>query len=154
MNNMRVYISGKIGEKVISDETRQKFSKAQKVLEDRLSDMSTVINPASEEFQKTMEQAFKWREIPMNYQDILLYDLQWLRTCDAIYMLEDWQQSPGGNTEYHFSIATGKKVFFQGFSQALKHIRENYDTCPEGFEYNEWTNDKAREIWIPIEEER
>lgn len=78
---MRVYISGKIGEEVISDETRQKFAAAQKMLEDRLSDMSTVINPASEEFQETMEQAFKWREIPMNYQDILLYDLQWLRTC-------------------------------------------------------------------------
>lgn len=47
---MRVYISGKIGEEVISDETRQKFAAAQKMLEDRLSDMSTVINPASEEF--------------------------------------------------------------------------------------------------------
>ena len=97
---MRVYISGKIGEEVISDETRQKFAAAQKMLEDRLSDMSTVINPASEEFQETMEQAFKWREIPMNYQDILLYDLQWLRTCSAIYMLEDWGHSPGGATEF------------------------------------------------------
>lgn len=150
---MRVYISGKIGEDVISDETRQKFAEAQKVLEDRLSDMSTVVNPASEEFQETMEQAFKWREIPMNYQDILLYDLQWLRTCSAIYMLEDWGHSPGGTTEFYFAKATGKKIFFQDFSQALKYIRENYDTCPEGFEYNEWTNDKAREIWIPIEEE-
>lgn len=151
---MRVYISGKIGEEVISDETRQKFAEAQKMLEDRLSDMSTVINPASEEFQETMEQAFKWREIPMNYQDILLYDLQWLRTCSAIYMLEDWIHSPGGTTEFYFAQATGKKIFFQDYSQAQTYIHMNYDTCPEGYEYNEWCNDKAREIWIPIEEER
>ena len=151
---MRVYISGKTGEEVISDETRQKFAEAQKMLEDRLSDMSTVINPASEEFQETMEQAFKWREIPMNYQDILLYDLQWLRTCSAIYMLEDWGHSPGAATEFNFAQAAGKKIFFQDFSQAQTYIRRYHDTCPEGFEYNEWCNDKAREIWIPIDPER
>ena len=151
---MRVYISGKIGEEVISDETRQKFAEAQKMLEDRLSDMSTVINPASEEFQETMEQAFKWREIPMNYQDILLYDLQWLRTCSAIYMQEDWGRSPGAATEFDFAEATGKKIFFQDYSQAQTYIHRCYEKCPEGFEYNEWCNDKAREIWIPIEEER
>lgn len=118
---MRIYISGKIGEEVISDETRQKFAAAQKMLEDRLSDMSTVINPASEEFQETIEQAFKWREIPMNYQDILLYDLQWLRTCSAIYMLEDWGHSPGGATEFYFAKATGKKIFFRTLARH-RHI--------------------------------
>ena len=32
---MKVYISGKIGEAVISDETRQKFDAAEKMLQDK-----------------------------------------------------------------------------------------------------------------------
>lgn len=39
---MRVYISGKIGEEVISDATRQKFAKAEKMLQDRGYDVFNI----------------------------------------------------------------------------------------------------------------
>lgn len=117
---MRVYISGKIGEEVISDATREKFDRAQKMLEAHFNpEYDTIVNPASEAFQDTMKQAFDWRELRRNLPDILLFDLQWLRTCDAIYMLGDWIESDGANVELDFARAVGMKVLWQREDDAL-----------------------------------
>ena len=111
---MRVYISGKIGEEVISDATRAKFARAERMLERHFNtEFDMIVNPASEAFQDTMKQAFEWRELRRNLPDILLFDLHWLRTCDAIYMLADWTDSDGANVELDFARATKKRIFWE-----------------------------------------
>lgn len=52
---MRIYISGKIGEMVIGEATRQKFDKAQKELEAKGHE---VFNPTSEEWQHHLIQGY------------------------------------------------------------------------------------------------
>ncbi len=108
----RIYISGKIGEEVISEATRQKFAKAERALGEHFNlDFCEIINPASEAYQETMDVDFRWRQIPKNLPDILLYDLQWLRTCDAICLLHDWGESSGARAELAFAQATGIRVY-------------------------------------------
>lgn len=111
---MRVYISGKIGEEVISEATREKFARAERMLENHFNpEFNMIVNPAGEAFQDAMKQAFEWRELRRNLPDILLFDLQWLRTCDAIYMLADWTDSDGANVELDFARATKKRIFWE-----------------------------------------
>jgi hypothetical protein len=52
---MKVYISGKIGEEVISDATRQKFVRAEKMLEAKGYD---VFNPTDPEWQYIQSRCF------------------------------------------------------------------------------------------------
>ena len=134
---MRIYISGKIGEEVISEATRAKFSRAERMLERHFNpEFDMIVNPASEAFQDAMKQAFEWRELRRNLPDILLFDLQWLRTCDAIYMLADWTESDGANVELDFARATGKRIFWE---------REEDAQCFYG------DDETAEDVWLPIE---
>lgn len=136
---MRVYISGKIGEEVISEATREKFARAERMLEQHFNpEFDMIINPASEAFQDTMRQAFEWRELRRNLPDILLYDLQWLRTCDAIYFLDDWDKSSGANVEHSYAMATGKKMLWQRLEDAQVFHGDN---------------ETADDVWLPTEEE-
>ena len=48
---MKVYISGKIGEEVISEATRQKFAKAEEMLKAKGYE---VFNPCDERWQRTL----------------------------------------------------------------------------------------------------
>ena len=130
---MKVYISGKIGEEVISEGTRRKFARAEEMLRAK---GHTVVNPASEEFQMTMETEFMIFRSFMCYESILLYDLGWLRTCTAIYMLADWQESNGANVELDFATATGKQRFWEREDDAKIF-------CDESGNY--------QDVWLPIE---
>ena len=134
---MRIYISGKIGEEVISEATREKFARAERMLEKHFNtEFDMIVNPASEAFQDAMKQAFEWRELRRNLPDILLFDLQWLRTCDAIYMLADWTESDGANVELDFARATKKRIFWE---------REEDAQCFYG------DDETAEDVWLPIE---
>ena len=135
---MRIYISGKIGEEVISEAPREKFARAERMLEKHFNtEFDMIVNPASEAFQDAMKQAFEWRELRRNLPDILLFDLQWLRTCDAIYMLADWTESDGANVELDFARATKKRIFWE---------REEDAQCFYG------DDETAEEVWLPIDE--
>lgn len=116
---MTVYISGKIGEEVISEATRQKFAKAQKEPESKGHE---VFNPTSEEWQNHLMHGYgadiQQRIAPpggpiSKYAYFLLRDQMALATKDAIYMLSDWKDSAGARTELMFALATGKKVIFE-----------------------------------------
>ncbi len=157
---MRIYISGKIGEEVISDATRQRFEKAQKMLEERLSDQSYVCNPVDDLFQLTMDTDFHWRQMKKSYSEILLYDLNWLHTCNAIYMLDGWKDSPGAQTEYKFAVATGKKIFYESKKDAINHLWDVFLGNPEHGKLslskgtklaNEYAQQHLDEVWLPIE---
>ena len=53
---MTIYISGKIGETVVSEATRKKFAEAQHLLEEEGFE---VFNPTSEEWQKDLIQGYE-----------------------------------------------------------------------------------------------
>lgn len=88
---MIIYISGKItGDPCY----RYKFSEAEK----RLREMGhIVINPAAIFCGKS-------------YKDFIDVDLTLLSKCDAIYMLEGWEDSKGAQLEKHYAEVVGLKV--------------------------------------------
>ena len=139
----RVYISGKIGEEVISEGTRQKFAKAEEMLKAKGFE---VFNPTCVEWQRHVRKMFEkdreakepWLEgqFPDLYGYTLLRDQMVLSTKDAIYMLADWTQSAGSNVELYFARATGKQIFWENKEDALVFGDDDNN-------YN---------VWLPIEE--
>ena len=112
---MKIYMSGKIGEKVISDATRQKFAKIQKMVE---AQGHTVFNPVSDEWQDYLRTWMKGHDIYLHnngiseYTETLRLDIGVLIKCDAIYMLPDFIDSPGAKAEHAFAIACKMQVFY------------------------------------------
>ena len=115
-----IYISGKIGEKKLSAATIRKFEVAQNRL---LEEGWAVINPASESFQLNAQKHVrieekKWQDLKCGefkwYNWLLLWDMHMLAICDAIYMLKDWQDSPGATAEYYYAKACGKEIMYEG----------------------------------------
>ena len=107
----RIYISGKIGEEVLSKATLEKFAKAQRMLEAKGFD---VFNPTTSGLGAHAESLAKAADYKTSfYQEILLCDLAQLAQCEAIYMLADWPQSNGANVELDFATATGKHRYWE-----------------------------------------
>lgn len=144
---MRIYISGKIGEEVISEATREKFARAERMLRAKGYE---VFNPADPFFNRCIvdsarrawnrdkEQAasngdWEWDE-PL-YDYILLEDLHTLHGCDAIYMLADWEESDSANVELDFARATKKRIFWER--------KEDAQLNSEDF-------NKYEDAWLPI----
>ena len=113
---MKVYISGKIGEEVISDATRQKFARAEKMLKAKGYD---VFNPTDPDWIECLRQNYRsavesfGNEVVPKYEYILLKDIVKLSKADAIYMLADWEYSHGCHVELDFAFATGKKLLWE-----------------------------------------
>lgn len=113
-----IYISGKMGEKVLSRETRRKFEIAQY---DLTEEGWKVCNPACHMYQREMQiQVEKARQrCPQNncnfdtYTYALLYDMHSVAACDAIYMLKDWYDSLGATAEFYYAKACGKEIVFE-----------------------------------------
>lgn len=135
---MKVYISGKIGEEVISEATRQKFARAEEMLKAKGHE---VTNPASDECQRLLRYSLK-REEKYGYKgDFYSFALMtdhvsiW-RDCDAVYFLEDWENSPGAQSEHSFAMAIGKKMLWQRLEDA--QVFHDDDEKPE-------------DVWLPVE---
>ena len=88
---MEVYISGKIGEEVISDATREKFERKKKYLRKKGFD---VFNPCNEAWQRALVRGYRTDRfdvggLPANtipfYDYVLLMDLMALSIKDAIF---------------------------------------------------------------------
>ena len=114
-----IYISGKIGEKVLSEATVKKFEMAQDKL---VNEGWAVINPANPIFQREAQnhvkiEEKKWQKLDFGefdwYAWLLLWDMHNLALCDAIYLLKDWCQSPGATAEYYYAKACGKEIIFE-----------------------------------------
>lgn len=110
-----IYISGKIGEKVISDATREKFEKVERFLKEQ---GHYTINPTAGRWQQALEIAYgrkcaeNWDTKMTFYAYALASDLKKLAACDAIYMLPDFLQSPGAKAEHAFAIAIGLEIIY------------------------------------------
>lgn len=90
---MRIYIAGKITN---NPDYIEQFAKAENELKKQGYE---VINPVKEEGLE-----YKW------YID---EGLKQLMTCDAIYMLKNWQQSKGASLERRYAGAVGLKIIEQ-----------------------------------------
>lgn len=145
ISNMKVYISGKIGEEVISEATRQKFARAEEMLRAKGYE---VFNPCDEKWENLLkkeyatDRLFKCRFLdgtfPDFYSYVLLRDQMVLSTKDAVYFLEDWEESPGAQSEYSFAMAIGKKLLWQRQEDAQVYRDDN---------------ENPEDVWLPIREE-
>lgn len=112
---MKIYISGKVGEETISETTRKKFERIQKMLE---REGYQVFNPTSVKhinhlkFSINQRRRFLQYRNVSNYTEILRMDISELAKCDAIYMLPDFLDSPGAKAEHAFAIACKKQIFY------------------------------------------
>lgn len=104
---MRVYISGKIGRSVkIRKDTLEKFARREQRL---LEQGCEVFNPTTSGLGAQAEKLARENGTDF-YTEILLLDLAELRKCDAIYLLPDWEESPGSCVEAMYAMAIGKSV--------------------------------------------
>lgn len=101
MEKQRVYISGKM-RFMDEEESRRLFAEAQENLEAQGFD---VINPWDLEDEK-MRQCAEWAEF-------ILFDLKIVKTCDKIYMLNNWKDSFGAKTEFDFASGHGLDILYQ-----------------------------------------
>ena len=101
----KVYISGKIGEEVISQPTKEKFAKAEKILRGL---GYCTFNPTNEWFQEFIRSE-QWPTFGF-YKCSLMNCLIELALCDCICLLPDWRDSPGAKTELAFAQACGIRV--------------------------------------------
>jgi len=167
---MRVYISGKIGEEVISEATRRKFARAEEMLRAKGYE---VFNPTDERWQRTLMREYEndqyvkspllMGKFPDFYAYALLRDLMVLSTKDAVYMLADWRRSEGAGAEYHFALATGKKILFQVEDHAFDRLKgeffvkldagqfdEHLMKAPWNEALNQYIHDNINEVWLPV----
>lgn len=162
-NNMKVYISGKIGEEVVSEATRQKFAKAEEMLKAKGYE---VFNPTTSGLGKVADEkvleAERRGEKTTWYQEILKLDLDALSFCDGIYLLNDYKQSDGARIEYDFALANKKKFLFQEFFHGVDFLALEFDekvgrgiieVAPEK-SYNkareDWGVKHIDSVWIPL----
>lgn len=154
---MRVYISGKIGEEVISDATRQKFARAEEMLKAKGYE---VFNPCDERWQASLREGYEKDSkfyqpyvngtMPDFHTYCLLRDLMALSIKDAILILPDFIYSDGAKTEYYFAEAVGKQILFASKHDAVLYLYSKRLCAPEGWEYNEWIDEEAKKIWLPL----
>ena len=98
--NARIYISGPMTDRrtgKVSRENIEAFYRA----EVRLRDAGNVriVNPA-----RVWACRFKWLYRIVGYRLTLWYDLQLLKRCDAIYLLNGWQDSVGAYEEFKLAF--------------------------------------------------
>lgn len=115
---MKVYISGKIGEDVLSDATREKFARAERELRGWNFD---VFNPTTSGLGHRAEELARQNGTDF-YTEIMKLDLEELRWCNAIYMLRDWEDSPGAKVEKAEAERLGLAVWFETGKQNLKKL--------------------------------
>jgi len=98
---MRIYISGKM-RGLPEEESRNLFKAAEQYLIELGHD---VVNPWDTEDEK--------KQLCKDWDDYILYDLPILKTCDAIFMLQNWQFSDGAQIEYHFARGRHMEIIYE-----------------------------------------
>ncbi len=97
MKKKRVYIAGAISN---DPNYKEKFDRAQAELEEH---GYTVINPAKTPLDPEQFTNSEYLEVCRVY----------VKLCDAVYFLNDWQTSLGATLEYAWAGQHGKQRMFQ-----------------------------------------
>lgn len=144
---MKIYISGKIGTDIITDEIRAKFNEAAAYIEKCGHE---AINPIDPLYQ-ALGSNYLSDEVSDIYTRHLLFDLYKLATCDAIFLLPDWYDSPGATAEFSFAVATGKKVAYgPGYSFSSTGFSNSLSFTFELSEDDEAVNELFKSLGIDI----
>ena len=95
---MKIYISG-----AITGTTNyiERFGRAEQEL---TAEGYSVVNPVKVNAQLPDD---------TSYDEYMNMSFCMLDMCDAIYMLNGWEESRGANREYGYAIAKGKEVIFE-----------------------------------------
>ena len=95
---MKIYISGKISG-LHPREYRGKF----KAAVNRLRDQGhTVVDPSRMDVYE------------LTYAQYMAIDTTLLEFCDAIYLLDNWQDSNGAKLEKEYAECLGLKIMYEG----------------------------------------
>lgn len=98
---MKIYISGKM-RGLPEEESRRRFEAARQYLIELGHD---VVNPWDSEKEKEAK-CLEW-------EDYILYDLRIIKHCDALFMLDNWQDSDGAKCEHAFAKGRGMAILYE-----------------------------------------
>lgn len=101
---MKIYISGKM-KGLSAEEYLKNFNDAEEYLLQR--GFTDVVNPAKLYHQALMA------SIQPTYRDALATDIAMLATCDVIYMLANWTDSPGAMAELSYAKACDILIIYE-----------------------------------------
>lgn len=90
---MKIYIAGAISS---NPNYEKQFDQAERML---LEEGHAVINPV--------------KNLGFDYKDYIDMGLCELMHCEAIYLLDGWEKSPGANLELTYAVTAGLKVYEQ-----------------------------------------
>lgn len=166
---MKIYISGKREEDVISDATREKFARAEKMLEAKGHEVFNICNKYWQcKLTKGYQSQFFFdqnkkpnKALPL-YTYSLLQDIEIISFQDGVYMLEDFQNSFAALAEYRFAWATGKRMLFQEEGSAEFYLKKNfwrdaenglfcYEKRPLNEVMEEYVDTRMPGTWVPID---
>lgn len=95
---MKVYISGKITGLPIT-EAEERFKDA----EELITALNLIpVNPLNNGLPRHS-----------SWEEHIAKDIELLKQCEAIFMLDNWEESRGAKIEYEFAIGTGKEVMYE-----------------------------------------
>ena len=113
MSKERIYISGKM-RGLDEKESRRRFADAVKMWRDLGFE---TVNPWDLEDAKKA-QCEDWG-------DYILFDLPILKTCDYIYMLDNWEDSWGAKVEFNFAKGQGIYVYYEKSKEVITTMFKN-----------------------------
>jgi len=154
--NMTIYICGKIGDDSPSPEVLYKFKKAEEML---LSKGYEVFNPTTSGLGAHAE-SLAQRNGTSFWEEIMLLDLEELKKCEGIYVLDDCETSYGARTEIMYARGAKKKIFFQTLIDAHFYLGELFyeismsqATGPyitDQKMMKDFINDHIKQIYMPL----
>lgn len=98
---MRIYIAGKITG-LSETEYRERFMRAQQLIAEK---GHKPVNPI---YLTVYE---------LGYEDYMTIDQILIDSCDAIYLLSNWQDSPGARREKAYAEYKGKVILYETANQ-------------------------------------
>lgn len=105
---MKIYISGKI-----TGEPRPSYHHKFSVAEDKLKVRGhQVINPVRMNEPINMQ--------GFTHDDNMHLCFAYIDVCDAVYMMEGWENSPGARAEHEYAINSAKQLIYESVERGRK----------------------------------
>jgi hypothetical protein len=100
----RIYISGPITLRDTYEQAEKEFAQGSEEVRELFSKFSDIeiIDPCERGIVKN------W-----TWLDYMIEDLWCLKRCTHIYMLRDWEQSPGAKIEHAIAVRTEMEIIYQ-----------------------------------------